>query len=147
MYNFSMKSKKMRFLEIQVCRAEHTHRHSRCTHMCMLTLSTPGPPRRAHLVNLANTWAHTWLRHVATILGVLGMCQAGPEAFSLPWSAPSSSCFPDLQLFSTGPPSFPARFSESRTLWSQERQPVREGSTWPAFMMMASPFLGQWSAT
>lgn len=72
MYN---EKKKLRvgewFRAIQVCSGVgHAHGHARSTHVhthtrtCMFTPGIPGPPRRAHLVNLANTWAHTWLSHI-----------------------------------------------------------------------------------
>ena len=112
----------------------HTRTHTH-THKHMLTPSTSGPPRKAHLVNLAKTWVHTWLRHIPTVLGSLGTCLAGPEALSRhrshPRSAPSSSRFPNLQMLSPGPPSFPARYSHGRTLGSQESQQMQEGSLWP----------------
>ena len=99
-------------------------------HTCMLTPSTPGPPRRAHLVILAKTWAHTWFRHILSVPGSLGMCQAGPKALSRhrsrPRSAPSSSCSPNFQWAL----SHPARYSYSRTLRSHVSQHIWEGSTW-----------------
>lgn len=51
----------------------HTHT---CT--CMFTPGIPGPPRRAHLVNLANTWAHTWLSHIPRVLVPLACVRRGP---------------------------------------------------------------------
>lgn len=122
----------------QTCQVQartHTHTPHTHAHTHVLTPSTSGPPRRAHLVNLAETWAHIWFRHNPTVQGSPGMCLAGPEApsghRSHPRSGPSYSCFPNLQVLSPGPPSFPARYSHSRTLGSQESQQMREGSLWP----------------
>ena len=117
-----------------VCTHSHTH-----TPVRMLTPSTSSPPRRAHLVNLAKTWVHTWLRHIPTDLGSPGLCLAGPEALSRHGSHPLAS---PASIYSASPPlpsppkpprppAFPARYSHSRTLPSQGSQQIQERSAWP----------------
>ena len=101
-------------------------------HTRILKPSIPGPPRRAHLVNLANTWAHTWLGHIPTVLGARGTCQAGPKApspqgshpilFPAPLASQTSSCPPlGFHQFLPG--------TQRAGPWGVKRQPVPEGST------------------